>query len=369
MPTYDWSRSVNTTMRNYIRGAEVNVFRNRKLTGLMQRKGRITYNWPGLAMDYKVVYKRVHPTPSADGDLLIFDRKDRYKTATLDWRGYVGTDSMTKGEFLKNRGREAIIKVYSSIAENLMSDLEATFNDEFYCDGYAPGNQKRIHGVESFFANCLYTTATPSMVGSGACQPNRVYAGISTVPGYYGGTWNPGGYVAWPNGFGDEHYDFWSPVICNYNDTFFNTTDHTWPTNCVEAVSFALIKSRKVKSVRGQIDLVLMDDEMYRQYVKQQRTKEQIHILRGTESALVALGFTDVINQDGADISSEWGFNGVAYCFNVDMMELRSQQAQVFVPNGPNFNWTTRSWEFSLDFYGNISINPRFQAKILSQTI
>lgn len=362
MPTFDWSRSVNTTIKEYIRDVEVNVLRNRKFTALLQKKGRISFNHPGLAMDWKVAYKRVHPTPSADGDILVFDRKDRYKTAVLDWRGYVSTDSMTKGEYLKNRGREAIINVYSTSAENLMSDMEATFGDEFYCDGYAPGNAKRIHGFESFFASA--TTSS----GSGACLPSRTYAGISTVPGFYGGNWTPGGLVSWPNGYGDEHYDFFSPVIANYNDSLFNATDHTWATNCVEVVSYALIKSRKVKSITGQTDLVLMDDEMYRNYIKTQRTKEQIHVLRGQESALVALGFTDVINQDGADISSEWGIPPLtAYGINVDMVELRSQQASVWIPNGPNFNWGTRSWELSVDFYGNFVCNPRFQFKILSQ--
>ena len=113
MANNDWSRIANSTIKNYIREREVNTLRNRKLTALLKKKGRYSFGWTGTRMDWKVKFKRVKPVPSADGDILVFDRKDRHKTAELDWRGYAATDSMTKGEFLKNRNKEAIIRIYS----------------------------------------------------------------------------------------------------------------------------------------------------------------------------------------------------------------------------------------------------------------
>src|SRR5262245_29212400 len=95
-----WSRVVNTTIKNYIREVEVNVLRNRKLSALLQKRGRISYNWSGTAMDWKVQFRRVPLTGFADGDTVTFARQDRHKTAGLDWRGYSAADSMTKGEFL-----------------------------------------------------------------------------------------------------------------------------------------------------------------------------------------------------------------------------------------------------------------------------
>src|ERR1035437_9935989 len=127
-----WSRIVNSTTKNYIKEREVNVLRNRKLTALLKKRGRFTYNWSGIAMDWKIKYKRVRPTPYADGDTLEFSRKDRNKTAVLDWRGYSATDSMTKGEFLQNRGKQAIINLYSSLSDDLMDDMEDYFGEEFY---------------------------------------------------------------------------------------------------------------------------------------------------------------------------------------------------------------------------------------------
>lgn len=361
--SHDWSRITNTTIKNYIREREVNTLRNRKLTALLKKKGRYTFGWSGVRMDWKIKYKRVRPVPSADGDILVFDRKDRYKTAEQEWRGYAATDSMTKGEFLKNRNKEAIIRIYSTIAEDLMDDLEDTFSEEFYVNGYLAANNKRLHGLDSFMGYTLNA-------GNGAATPTSVYAGLSCQPGYYGGTWDPGTLPAWPHGRGDAQYDFWSPIIVDYTDALFDPTTHTWANNCVDAVSFAIIKSKKSKSQRGQLDVIFMDDEMFRTYIKGIRTKERIIVERtANESPLIAMGFTDVVNQDGVDLTFEFGIPpNSGYGFNCDMMELRSQQAQVFVPEGPDFDIASRSWRFSIDFYGNLVFNPKFQIKLIKGT-
>lgn len=358
-----WSRVVNSTIKNYIRDREINILRNRKLSALLKKKGRISFNWSGTAMDWKVKYKRVRLTPFADGDTLEFSRKDRNKTATLDWRGYSATDSMTKGEFLQNRSKEAIIKLYSDIASDLIDDMEDAFGEEFYVNGYLPGNSKRIHGIESF----MQATAN---AGNGAATPTGSFAGLSCVPGAYGGAWDPGNRPAWPHGRGDAQYDFWSPLIVDYGDTIFDATTHTWANNCVEAISFAIIKSKKSKSARGQLDVIIIDDNMYWDYVRVMRTKERILVERSAEkSPLIALGFSDVINQDGTDVTWEYGIPaGVGYGFNCDMIELRSQQAQVFVPEGPDQDIATKSWRFSVDMFGNCAWNPKYQIKLVNLT-
>jgi hypothetical protein len=356
-----WSRVVNSTIRNYIREREVNVLRNRKLTALLKKRGRMSFNWSGIKMDWKVKYKRVRLTPFADGDTLTFDRKDRHKTAELDWRGYSLTDSMTKGEFLQNRSKEAIIKLYSTISVDLMDDAEDFFGEEFYINGSLAANAKRIHGIETFLG-------ANAVVGNGAGAPTGTYAGLSCVPGFYGGTWTGGTIgstsVTWPNGFGDPQYDFWSPIVVDYGDTLFPGTGshgNSWTNNCIEAIAFGIIKSKKSKSARGMLDVIFLNDELYREYLTQARTKERVMVDRGAASGLVQLGFLDVINQDGVDLTWEYGTpSGVGYGFNIDMMELRSMQAQVFVPEGPDFDIATKSWRFSIDMYGNVAYNPKF---------
>jgi hypothetical protein len=353
---------VNTTIKKYIRDREINILRNRKLTALLKKKGRISFNWSGTEMDWKVKYKRVRLTPFADGDTLEFSRKDRNKTAKLDWRGYSATDSMTKGEFLMNRGTEAIIKQYSEIASDLIDDMEDAFGEEFYVNGYAPGNSKRIHGIESFLS------ATQN-AGNGAATPTGSFAGLSCVPGAFGGQWDPGALPGWPHGKGDTQYDFWSPLVVDYGDTLFGGTP-TWAANCIEALAFAIIKTKKSKSAKGQLDMFLVDDEMFRILLKQLRGKERIVVERSAEkSPLVALGFSDTVNIDGTDCSWEYGMPAnVGYGFNCDMMELRSQQAQVFVPEGPDYDQATKVHRFSVDFFGNAVWNPKFFCKLVNLT-
>lgn len=356
-----WSRVVNSTIKNYVREREINTLRNRKLTALLQSRGRITFNWSGRSMDWKVKYKRVKPTTFGDGDILQFARKDRYKTAELDWRGYSSTDSMTKSEYLMNRGTEAIIKTYSEIANDLMDDMEDSFGEEFYVDGYLPANAKRIHGIESFLA-------ATNVAGNGVGSPTDTYAGLSCVPGYYGGAWSAPNGLAWPHGKGDTQYDFWSPLVVDYGSTLFSATN-TWAANCVDAIALGIIKAQKSKSKKGQLDLILVDDEMYRIYLGKIRGQERIVVNRGQDGGLVSMGFTDVVNQDGVEISWEYGMpNGVGYGLNLDQMELRSQQAQVFVPEGPDYDIATKAWRFSIDFFGNLVCNPKFFIKFAKLT-
>jgi hypothetical protein len=40
-------------------------------------------------------------------------------------------------------------------------------------------------------------------------------------------------------------------------------------------------------------------------------------------------------------------------------MELRSMQGQLFVPEGPDYDVASKSWRFSIDFFGNLVFNPR----------
>jgi hypothetical protein len=357
-----WSRIVNSTIRKYLRQQEVNILRARKLSALLKKRGRITFNNSGTALDWKVKYKRVKMTPYADGDPQDFSRKDRHKTATIGWRGYTATDSMTKGEYLQNRSTEAIVKLYDDRTKSLIEDMEDQFGEEFYVDGNASGNSKSLHGVESFLSSFT------KRAGKIAAQPTNTYAGLSNNPGDAGGTWSGTGGIStndWPDGRGSANYDFWSPLIVDYTDSALGGT--TWEANAVEALSFGIVHSQRSKSARGMLDLVLVDSAMWRAYKRIQRTKERIEIDRGSDSDLVKLGFKDVINQDGVDVTTEYGLpTGIGYGFNIDMMELCSQQGQVFVPEGPSEDIATKSWRYSVDFYGNMRCNPRYFVKFTS---
>ncbi len=364
----NWSRIVNTTIAKYIREVEENILRNRKLLAMMRERGRISFGHSGTELDWKVKYKRAPMQGYADTDVLTFSRRDRWKTATLDWRGYAATDSMTKLERLQNKSTEAIVNVYSEVTQSLLDDMEEHFADELYIDGNASGNSKRIHGIESFMGNS--GAAAQGFIAS----PSDTYAGLVTTLGNYGGAWTSGNIVAsqidWPSGTGDAHYDFWSPLIVDYTDTSWSAATKTWPNTCKEALRFGIIKGKKNKTKKGMLDVILLNDELYRQFENANDSNERLIIKRGDrKGSLYSLGFEDVINFDGCDITYEYGVPAaVGYGWSMENLELLSLQPQLFVNDGPDYDPASKSWRFSIDFFGNMRFNPRYFTKFLNRT-
>lgn len=364
----EWSRVVNTTIHSFVRGEEPNVLRNRKLTALMREKGRISHNHSGDLLDWKVRYKRAPLFGYADSDTLTFARRNRWKTAQLPWRGYASTDSLSKKEKLMNKSVEAIIKIYSTTAKHLLEDIEDSFEDEFYIDGNAAGNTKRMHGIES----CLGINANSINISTGAeralntadkvAAPDDTYAGITTGIGDYGGTWTG----SWPDGTGDSHYDFWTPVLVNPDTTAFGGSSDDFAGQGDEAIRYMIIRAQKNRSRKGQLDMILLSNDYYESFLNQIEGKERFLARPGrNEGSLAKLGFTDVVNYDGVEITWSFGMPAATgYGFNVDEMELCSLQSQLFVPEGPDFDIASQSWRFSIDFYGNLKMNPRAMAKI-----
>lgn len=342
----EWARVVNTTIHQFLKGAEVEVLRNRKLLAILRDRGRITYGKSGDEQQWQVRFKQAPMVGFDDSDTLTFSRINRYKKATQGWRGYAATDSMNKREKEINKGMEALVKVYSETASNLLEDIEEQFGDELYIDGNASGNSKRLHGIESFMG--VSGTVSGSPVGN----PSDTYAGLSTALGNYGGSWSGN----WPTGTGDAHYDFWSPTIVDYTNSFWGLTSNVWANTCLEALRYGIIKGKKNKSKSGQMDLILANDELYRPFLSRAQLEEQIIVSTNSgSSGLVKLGFGDTMNFDGVDITYEYGVpTGVAYGWCMNQVELQSLQGELFVPEGPDFDIASQSWRFSIDFLGNL---------------
>jgi len=248
-----------------------------------------------------------------------------------------------------------------------MEDLEDHFGDELYIDGNASGNSKRIHGAESWLAqtqtiNISTGDARANNAADKVGAPVDTYAGLLTTLGNYGGTWTG----SWPQGTGDAHHDFWSPVIVNYTSSAFTGT--TFAANAVDAIRYLLLSSQKNKSKKGDMDLVLLEKDLYNDLLNDVDGKERF-ISRPSrqEGSLAKLGFTNMINLDGTECTWEYGVPvNIGYGFNVDNLRLCSLQSSMFVPEGPDFDIASQSWRFSIDFYGNLESNPRTQGKLLN---
>lgn len=360
----EWTRVVNTTISEYLKGEEINVLRNRKLLALLKSKGRISMNHSGISHTWRVRYKQVPMTGYSDGNTITFPRRERHKTAEIEWRGYVTTDSLTKKERLMNRSTQQIIDIYSGTTKLLMEDINDQFGQEFYIDGNATGNEERMHGIESFMGQSGVSASAP--VGSAV----DTYAGLTTTLGTYGGAWSPST-AAWPTGSGDAQFDFWSPLLVDYTSAVaagsggWSAATKTWPNTCDDALRFAVLYTQKNRTMEEQLDVFFLETDLYRQWLTKISDKERINVMRGQDSALVKLGFKDVTNLDGTDITSEYGIpTNTGYGFNVDKMELMSMQGQLFVADGPEWSPSDRAWRFAIDCLGNFKFNPRNFAKL-----
>lgn len=355
----DWARLVNTTTQQYLKDAEPLILRERKLLALLESKGRIKMNSFGTFLDWKLEFKQAPLQGFADGDTVTFARRDRYLTAQLPFRAYIMTDMMSQQERLQNRGAAQIVNLYGQLVEKMIANFGELFGDQFYIDGNAAGNSRKIHGVESF----LGADGSPNL-GNGFALPNDTYANLNTKPQAYGGIWNG----TWPQGFGDAHYDAFSPILVNYTDATsgaYSASTKTWPNTCHEALRKGITKSRKSKARSGVLDLIMLQDDLFEQY--KNSIPETLFVNRNEKVGLVALGFTDVLNFDGVDITTEFGLPlNTGYGFNTMQMELQSLQDKLFVSTGPTWDEGTQSWRFQLTFYGNVKYTPKFFVKFFN---
>ena len=356
------SRILNSTIHKYIRQVEVNTLRQRAILALMESRGNIVMNTSGDLLDWKVRYKESTMQGYADGDVLTASRPDRFKTAKLPMRGYAKAESIGKMEKLKNKGNEAIIKLVSETAEIMMEEMEAQFGDEIYKDGNLAANIKGIHGLESFFSNS--GAATNGYIAN----PSDTYADIVCTLGNYGGSWSTsGGSSTWPIGTGDAHYDFWSPLIVDYTDTLWEPATDTWANTCFEALRFGITHSGKNKSKSGMMDLIVMDREMFRLLKNKMDPMQRINVEMGP---LKRLGFADVINFDGVEVTQEYGVPvNTAYGLCTKAMKLHSWQSTLFDVQTPDFDVLSKADRLGIDFFGNLKIaSPRQFVKWINVT-
>ena len=356
----NWSRIVNANTQEFIREEEVNILRNRKFLAMLKDRGRMSFNHSGTEMEWRVRFRRGLMQGFALGDTLNFPQIDKRKVARLPWRGYASSEGITQMEQLQNKGMSAIVKIFANMATEMMDDIGENFAEECYIDGNATGNGKRFHGLESLLS---YSGSTLPFVS----DPNDTYAGLVCTLGNYGGTWSG----SWPNGRGDPQYDFWSPIIVNYTDTDasgWEATTKTWKNTCLEALSFGILATQRSKSKKGMLDTIFLERELYRQYLDRQRETQRIaYQPNSSNSTLVKLGFTDVQNYDGCDITTEYGLaSGVGYGVNFDEVECRSLQPQLFVAEGPDYDIASSAYRFAIKVYGNFRLNPRNMLKFVA---
>lgn len=368
----EWPRLVATTISDYAKGVEVELAANQMLMAALKKKGNISYNQTGLDFNWQVEYREVPLNVTTGEDTISPARQDAYKRATLDMAGYQIADVFTKRERLKNGGGPTqIINYYKLMSDRLFRNLKRQFGEEFYIDSSASGNSGRLSGIETMMALNGTTNITSGAQRSATAAdvvgyPNDTYAGLSTALAGGGGTWTSQADIntTWPAGRGTLNYDYWSPVVVNTTSTSFDGATDTWKDQCVQVTRYAVTHMQRYDDNRRSMKMLLLDRDMYRQYLDKLDAKEHIYVT--SENSLKALGFDAGIQQDGCEITWEFGVPGaVGYGFNIDNMELRSYQDELIKTQGPIYEPKNQSWYTIVDCFAQLKFrSPKFFCKL-----
>ena len=359
-----FSRTAATTLANHIREVEESMLRNYQMGALLEAGGRVNYNNSGEGFDWPVQY-RMHKVEGNTGETQRnFARRNLWKTANLEFRGYQTTDSMYYREFRSNKGPEGVVKVFDNFVERLETSLTQGLGGEYYADGSASGNEQSWHGLESMFVlNGTVNSTSGAQRSANAADivgyPNDTYSGLSTVLGNYGGENESGQY--WPDGIADAEYDFWSPLVVNYTTTHADlpSSTNTWAGQGDEAMRYAIINAQRNTSKNGQITNILLSRDLYMGLLNIIDTKERIQI--SSEQSLRALGFKNVLNFDGIEVSWEAAIaSGVGYGVNYDNMELKSMDESLLRSEGPEYDIHSQSFNAVVSTLSNLKFSsPR----------
>ena len=361
-----FSRTAATTLAKHIRDVEEAMLRNYQLGALLEAAGRVNYNNSGEGLDWPVQY-RLHTVEGNTGETQRnFARRNLWKTDNLEYRGYQATDSMYYREFRSNRGEEGIVKVFDNFVERLEASITQALGGEYYVDGET--NTQAWHGLESMFGTIAQTFTNGTNAKRSASADDHVgvpvatYAGISTVPGTYGGEQEAS--TSWPNGIADSEYDFWSPLIVNTKATTFGDQadsgySHIFANQGDEVMRFAIIHAQRNSSQNGQITNIMLARDLFMDLLNLIDEKERIQIT--SEHQLRALGFKNTVNFDGIEVSWEAAVpNGTGYGLNYDNIELKSMDDSLLRSEGPEYDIHSQAFNAVVSTLSNLKYStPR----------
>ena len=368
----DWSRVIGTTIVNHLREEEVATFRKFKIFAMLESSGNVVMNQSGRGFDWNVRFRNAPVTGNTGDTPRTFSRVNMWRRVELPWRGFTTTDAIYRREMLENRGQQALVDVASKMAERLKESLEQHLSYQPYVDGNASGRENDFHGLESFLAyngtinegaTGVSAQATSSNTADRFGWPDDNYAGLQTRLGFYGGGRAGGNTTGtWPNVPVDPEFDFYSPVIINYNASSFNSLasgNRNWKVNCVYAMREGIHQCKRNDTKEAQIDMIVLDRKLYIQFLNTYKDQERIVVSK--ENGLKSLGFSDVVTLDGVEVTSEYACPANrGYGLSIGNMELRCLENQLMVAEGPFFSEETQAYRYACSTLGNFRFrSPR----------
>ena len=355
----EWARLANSTISNYLKGYEAAVFRDRAMLALMKSKGQVEMNCSGVSITGQVEYRQTPIQQNTQDEVLTFAKQDYLKQWSFVPKGYVATDAISDRELDMNKGGPALVNLVANMQKRLFESLDQQFPDKLFND--ANTNTSDIDGLETMFGTPTNTVTfgTAGAVSHAAAAADVIaipnvtnYGGLSTVLGTYGGSAPTTG-NGWPDGpVSQGAYDFWSPLIGNTTTTGLGASAANWAQNCEFLLGYLITHAQRNKTKKGEIDLVLLDRDLFRQLKDKIRSYQRAEV--DTNLRMRALGFNS-ISVDGVEVLHDYSVpGGVGYGINADFMSLKSWKKTAFEAKGPFYDEGSQSTRFMVRFFGNL---------------
>jgi len=366
MATDAWAGLIHSTAPKYVKGAADLTMRGRLLLSMILNRGRVKHNEGGNTCTWAVQFDQPPVSDHIDGEVINYARHDLLRHLTIDWRGYKATDLMTRIEKEKNKGDVAIVNRYKRILPQLTQSLRDHFCAELFIDGYAAGNENKIHGIESFLGDDGGTLGTEKVAA-----PSDTYGGKNTAVADEGGSWsadgtapNAGLATDWPNGSGDARYDYLSPKLMNYGFDWDGSGADTWEANCIRVLRQTHTWLRLTGGADGVPDLALLSGDLM---VGLKNAYEADFRINVPHKESETLGFPNSLNFEGMSVDQDFDVPaGLGYVMNIDHLELATLTEDLWYSFGPEHDPRVDAWLFFVGFMGNMRWQPKFFAKLKS---
>jgi len=369
-------RAAYTTMARHFKKVEPAMLRATKALGLVEKAGGVEFNSVSVEMagggegfTWPVEMRLPDVVGNTGEGARPFTRDSFHDKAAIEFRGYQSTAMMYKKEFLSNRGPSAVVNIYGTMGRRLEMAMKQAFGTKVYKNGNLTNTD--WHGFETLFEatqtiqiNAAGATGRTANVLDLYGYPDGEYANIVTDLGGAQGGSNESG-LTWPDGLATPQFDFWSALILNYTSTELGASN-TWAEQADLAIARLLDDLARNALPDGQPTVCLLARNLWTPFKNLHRDKERIQI---TDSlSLRALGFRDVIEFDGVEVSTDPGVpSSVGYVFNPKCIRMRVLTDRLIDLDKPEYRIEDQSYLWAADTHSNMEFrSPRNFGKLVS---
>lgn len=370
-----WARTFATTLPKYIRDVEMDCVRSVKMLAMVEAEGNVLYNQGGAGFDWPIQFQFAPVQGFAGEGTNTYPAVNLWTQAALPYRGFIAMDSITEIDQLGNRGEEAIVKVANGMEARLKTGMQQALSFSCFKNGEAANNLQGWHGLNTMMGvdgtisivdgqQRSYNAADPFF------WPSATYAQLNTgLTVEQGGDIPTGGAQNfWPYGFTSTQADFWTPIIANYESTYWNNTPG-WSSVWQDLLTQVFLNVGR-NDLDAQPDLCLLARGLYGQAARTQESKERV-IVNGP-SGLRRLGFKDVFDYNNVEITAETAINQpVGYVLSLKSTGLMCMYPNLFKTEGPEFDGINdNSTKCAVKTLSNLKFkSPRNFAMVRPQTV